>query len=496
MRLGTKLTLYLSLIIVVVLSGYGYLDILSRRDILVRKMKAEVRGTGRTLEASLDKIFLQEDKNYVQDLINVVTEYERILGVIVFSQKENLILRSKTLGDKTDPYLGLIMKSMEEDRPTEEFGAYRKVPIFAYAFPLKDGSGQKVGGVSILQDTSYMEREIGNARWSIIATVFVLMGGILALLLFGTREWVTKPISNLVGGIENLKKGNLDYRIELKGKNELSNLAQAFNQMAGDLKRAQRQIIQDAETRLGLERNLRQSEKLATIGQLASGLAHEIGTPLNIIAGRAELIKRRHQDDDDQKNPDIILQQTERITRIIQQLLGFVRKKRPERKPIGISTLVESVLDLLGPEIHRYGVAVVKKWKNDGASVLGDPDQLQQVFLNLVLNAIQSMPGGGMLHLSISSKMISKGGLEEDRRQYAEICVEDTGTGIESEMMGNLFNPFFTTKEEGTGLGLMVTQGIIQEHEGWIDVQSEVGRGSAFRVYLPVCEAKRNGPES
>ena len=133
MRIGTKLTLYLSLIIIVVLSGYGYLDSLSRRDILIRKMKTEVRDIGRTLEASLDRIFPQGEKEYVQGLIDVVSEYERIFGVIVYSQKGNLIFRSKTLGDGMEPYLDLIKRSMREDRPLEEFGAYEGVPIFSYS---------------------------------------------------------------------------------------------------------------------------------------------------------------------------------------------------------------------------------------------------------------------------------------------------------------------------------------------------------------------------
>ena len=154
--------------------------------------------------------------------------------------------------------------------------------------------------------------------------------------------------------------------------------------------------MREAETKLELERSLRQSEKLATIGQLASELAHEIGTPLNIIYGRTELIQRKLEDKEElQKNLDIILRQTERITRIIQQLLGFVRKKKPEHAPMNTSTLLEGTLDLLDHQIQKQQVSVVKDWSDNLPPVIGDPDQLQQVFLNLILNAIQSMPEGG-----------------------------------------------------------------------------------------------------
>jgi len=240
-----------------------------------------------------------------------------------------------------------------------------------------------------------------------------------------------------------------------------------------------------------LERNLRQSEKLATVGQLASGLAHEIGTPLNIIYGRADLIKRRVEDREGiQKNLDVILQQTERITKILQQLLGFVRKKKPEQKPLNVCMILETTLDLLDQQIHKQRVTVEKDLKENLPPVTGDPDQLQQVFLNLIINALQSMPNGGTLRLSASSKTISKEGLKDGQRQYMEICVEDTGAGMEREVIQNIFNPFFTTKDTGTGLGLMVTQGIIQDHEGWIDVKSEVNKGSVFKVYFPLCDGR------
>ena len=495
MKLGTKLTLYLSLIIVLVLSGYGYLDILSRRDILIRKMKAEVRSTGRTLQVSLETISLPEKMEYVQGLIDAVSEYERTLGVIVYYQKRNLILHSHSLEKGIEPYLDLINRSIREDRPQEEFGTFQKVPIYSYAFPLKDSRGTSMGGVSILQRTSFMEEDIEKAKHNILITMFVLIGGTVALILFRTRKWVTQPISKLMEGIENLAKGNLDHQIDLKGGDELSKLARAFNQMAVDLRKAQEQIIREGEAKLELERSLRQSEKLATIGQLASGLAHEIGTPLNIIYGRTELIRRRLEDKEIQKNLDTILHQTERITKIIQQLLGFVRKKKPEQKALNISNILENTLDLLDHQIQKQRVTVVKEWRDNLPSVIGDPDQLQQVFLNLFLNAIQSMPDGGTLRLSVSTKRISKEGLEDGQQQYMEVCVKDTGAGMEREVIQNIFNPFFTTKDAGTGLGLMVTQGIVQDHEGWIMVESEVEKGSVFKVYLPSLqrEVKGNG---
>ncbi len=494
MKIGTKLTVFLSLIIIVVLSGYGYFDILSRRDILIRKMKAETESIGRTLDVSLEKIFQPDEMGYIQGLIDAVSNYERTLGVIVYFQRNKAIFRSHSLQEDIDPYFSLIAKSIREDRPQEAFGVYKKMPIFLYAFPLKNRSGMNIGGVSILQRTSFMEDEIRKAKWSIFITIFVLIGGTVTLVLLGTRKWVSRPISKLIDGVKSLAEGNLDHRIDVNKGDELSELAQAFNQMSVDLKNARDRLIREAEEKLELERSLRQSEKLATIGQLASGLAHEVGTPLNIIFGRTELVKRKLEDRDDlHKNLDIILSQTERITMIIQQLLGFVRKKKPGQTALNMGSLLETTIELLDHQIKKQGITVEKEVGDNLPAVKGDQDQLQQAFLNLFLNAIQSMPEGGLIRLTARPKWIIKEGLEDIQRPYLEIRLEDSGIGMEKEVIQNIFNPFFTTKKTGTGLGLMVTLGILQDHEGWIEVESQVGKGSVFKVYLPIRQEEIKG---
>jgi two-component system NtrC family sensor kinase len=225
---------------------------------------------------------------------------------------------------------------------------------------------------------------------------------------------------------------------------------------------------------------------MATIGQLASQIAHEIGTPLNIITGRAQLTRNNLGENVEAQNSlDIISEQTKKITKIIQQLLGFARKKRPEQNRLNVNHLIVTTLDLLDYQIQGQGVSVTRRLEDNLPLLKADPDLLQQVFLNLILNSLQSMPMGGSLQISTSLRRILREGLEYGERDYVEVCVEDTGTGMDEETLKNLFTPFFTTKERGTGLGLIVTQGIVQEHGGWIDVKSQVGQGSIFTVYLP-----------
>jgi signal transduction histidine kinase len=495
LRLGSKLTLYLSLIIILVLSGYGYLHILSRQAVLLTKMKAEVRSTGRTLKVSLEKMPLSLQAEYVQGVVDAVSDYETTVGVVVYYPGQNVYYCSNSVKEDVDPYLNLIKKSIRENLPQEEFAVYKKSPLFSYTFPLKNRSGKTVGGVSILQHTSYAEKEMERAKWSILITIFILIGGTVTLLLWGTRKWVSQPISRLMDGIRNMAKGNLDIRIDMTGKNELSELARSFNRMAADLKNAQQRIIREAEARLELERGLRQSEKLATVGQLASELAHEIGTPLNIILGRTELIKRRVDDRGAvEKNLDIIGNQIEKITKTIQQLLGFVRKKKPDHRQVDINLLLKVTLELLDYQMEKQKLQVVTDFGENLPLVAADPDQLQQVFLNLILNAAQATPEGGTICLRTSIQEIAKTGSPEDRGQYLEISVEDTGIGMANDVMQNIFKPFFTTKNSGTGLGLMVAEGIVEDHEGWIDVESVSGQGSKFKVYFNLTPGEQVKP--
>ncbi|MGQ9776198.1 MAG: two-component system sensor histidine kinase NtrB [Thermodesulfobacteriota bacterium] len=157
---------------------------------------------------------------------------------------------------------------------------------------------------------------------------------------------------------------------------------------------------------------------------------------------------------------------------------------------LNVNELLETTLSFIDYQISRQNVKVIKELSKELLPVYGDRDQLQQVFLNLFLNALQAMPQGGTLRLSASVKQIEKEKIKEDKRFYIEIDIEDSGIGMGRETIENIFNPFFTTKDSGSGLGLMVTQGIVQDHEGWIEVASEVGKGSQFRVYLPVFEGE------
>ena len=237
------------------------------------------------------------------------------------------------------------------------------------------------------------------------------------------------------------------------------------------------QRVDDMTKQRVLEAQLRKTERLAELGTLASGMAHEIGTPMNIILGRAELLMRKATDESTRRGLETIVTQVERITKIMNQLLSFARKRPSEQRGVDLVGVIGSVLDMLLEKFKNHGIHVVKDYVPDLPLVLADPDHISQVLLNLMLNACQAMPGGGTLTLSLFPK--------GDR---VELGVQDTGTGIPEDQISKIFDPFFTTKAvgEGTGLGLTVVHGIIQEHNGTISVKSAPNQGTTFLISLPV----------
>ena len=226
-----------------------------------------------------------------------------------------------------------------------------------------------------------------------------------------------------------------------------------------------------------LEDQLRKTERLAELGTLASGMAHEIGTPMNVILGRAELLMRKATDERTRRSLETIVTQVERITKIMNQLLSFARKRPAERQGINLETIMIDVLDVLEERFHKHHIQVTKTVSPHLPKVLADPDHMNQVFLNLLLNACQSMPEGGTLRLALHPTDTT-----------VELTIQDTGCGIPQEQLSKIFDPFFSTKAvgEGTGLGLTVIHGILQEHQGDIRVTSVPGQGTTFIVSLPI----------
>ncbi len=242
--------------------------------------------------------------------------------------------------------------------------------------------------------------------------------------------------------------------------------------------------INDRTEQVHLTEQLRHAEKLATVGQLAAGLAHEIGTPLNVISGRAEMVLKKLPEGDGLKDHlTRIVGQIDRISGIVSQMLVFARKQAPHKETFDLPQLIDRLIGLLSHQLEQAHIAV--EWKNPGPLNLhADPDQVQQVIMNLLINARQAMVGGGTIQVRCEPANPSAGG------RYLCVTVSDNGPGMADDVARRIFDPFFTTKApgQGTGMGLTVAHGIVSAHGGWIDVTTQPGRGSRFAVFLPLAE--------
>jgi len=230
-----------------------------------------------------------------------------------------------------------------------------------------------------------------------------------------------------------------------------------------------------------MQEQLRKTERIAELGTLASGMAHEIGTPMNVILGRAEYLLQRTADERMKKGLATIVTQVERITKVMNQLLAFARRRTPERRAVDLGEIVDDSLELFQERIAHSRIEVEKSIEADVPAVSADRDQLIQVLINLVVNSLHAMPEGGRLRLSLDRE----GG-------HVRLGVSDTGHGMPEETRSKVFDPFFTTKDfgKGTGLGLTVVKGIIEEHGGTIAVESAVDKGTTFWIRLPIDAAQ------
>jgi two-component system, NtrC family, sensor kinase len=249
---------------------------------------------------------------------------------------------------------------------------------------------------------------------------------------------------------------------------------------------------QETTARIAALDQLRHADRLGKVGQLASEIAHELGTPLNVVSARAKMIVTSQTTDAEIKeNAEIIIDQTNRMTDIISQLLNFSRRKKVQKKEWDIRTLVRNTLNLLKPLALRNSVEIESDDGRDAIVVVVDSGQIQQVIANVVMNAIQAQPRGGLVSVRTATTSASRA-IAAPKRMVAYISVKDQGEGISPEVRERLFEPFFTTKNEGegTGLGLSVSNNIVEEHGGWIEVESKPGEGSHFTIFLPLWEGE------
>jgi len=351
--------------------------------------------------------------------------------------------------------------------------------------PIRNGEAL-LGAVSVRESLAsrdaYVQRALTTNGVTLVV-VLVLCGA--SSLVLG-RWLVGARVDRLVARARIIAGGNELPAEPVTGRDELSMLEHEQNLMARELEHRRERAQLEAEARLKAEQQLRHADRLTTVGQLAAGMAHELGTPLNVISGRAALIVSRGSGEQDVSDAGIVRDQAARITRIVQRMLDFSRRSRPARARTDVCAVVSDTVELLEATARKAGVRVVQDLTRTPVSAWIDAGQIQQVLTNLLMNGIQAMPDGGRLEVSV----VQLGAAEDQQDRHLQIVVADSGVGMQPDVAARIFDPFFTTKEpgEGTGLGLSVVHGIIVDHDGTVTVEDIADGGTAFIVDLPTGE--------
>jgi len=300
---------------------------------------------------------------------------------------------------------------------------------------------------------------------------------------------IATPLRRLEEISRRVANGDYKYEFKANGPVEVEHLADSLNQMAKELEVEKREleewgrtlekkVAERAEEMKKIHSQLFRSEKLASLGKLAAGVAHEINNPLTgILTNSSLLLEDLEKDDPRREDVEVMVKETIRCREIVKRLLDFARQTQPQKKLASINALIENIILLVRNQTLFRSITIEKQLTEGIPEVLVDPDQIQQVFVNIILNAAEAMAKGGKL--AIESKVSTDG-------RWILINFADTGPGIPESERERIFDPFYTTKEHGTGLGLSISYGIVEQHGGTISVESTVGKGSTFTIQLSI----------
>lgn len=506
MRLSTRLLLPLLATVVTVMSAYAAWSLRQRETTLAAQDRREARAYATALELALEAAFQDPERRDVQATIDRISREPNIYGVVIYDPSGDPLYLSGPLEGASGSDLDRIREAVSGGDTT----SFNRVAgggerVFSVVRSLHGSDGAVVGAFEVLQPLAFLEGEKTRTRIRFLLNTLTLILTLTVLILLLVRRFVGDPLSRLVDGVRALEAGDLAWRVpDDPSGGELAELAREFNRMADRLEAARTGLMREAEDRVALERRLRDTEKLAAVGNLAASVAHEIAAPLHVIQGRAELLQKKQTSREAEvRNLAIINEQIRRITAIVRNLLDFARRREPRVHPMDLARTIDGVTEFLEGEFQRAGITLEREGP-DSLPIEGDGELLFQVFMNLLLNAVHALeehPGERRIILRayrVEGRLEDGGAAPEipGAGPRVRVDVQDTGPGIDEEHMGQVFEPFFTTKSAGvgTGLGLPVVRSIVAEHGGAIDVVPGPGGGALFRLVLPAARVSTPVP--
>ncbi len=482
MKISTRLFLYIVTLIILTSSCLGYLSVRDERFHQTNEVKTQARTLAGILATTFKYYHMGDQDQRIEELVHAVLphEHDNNMLLYIYNNRGEIIDFSFEHGiPATDPQKNITPKMLLKGS-SEEIIIAGSQQYYSVIRPIINTNGDIQGAVEVLLSLDRINSNLTELVWKFI--IFILATAfLLGLLIFLISRWsISRPIAKLKEASQKLGLGDLGLRIDKSGVRELDDLIEEFNRMAQNIERQSNIKERLFTEKINLEKKLRHTDKLASIGQLTSGLAHEIGTPLNVISGRAEhLLEKISQDHPGAEGLNNIIRQTERITKTMEQMLAFSRKPAAQFGSVQLDSLIKEAFSLCQLRQRRTNPQIGLTLELAILELSADEDGLRQLFVNLMLNSFHILQAGG--NILITSESV--------KQHSGEIVItyEDDGPGISVEKRARIFDPFFTTKDvgEGTGLGLFMVANIVQEHQGRIELDNDFEKGTRFIIHLP-----------
>ena len=471
---------------------FSYFIFESQHKTMIGLLEQNASQCSETIKSGTKYDMLLNQREHTYRIIETMSEQQCIEKIRIFNKLGEIIYSTDTneIHKMVDKKAESCFACHAEDAPLEKLTIPERTRIFTSSNNQKSlgvinpiynepgcwesachahNESQTVLGVlDVTISLNEVERQIAANRRKILMFILCAIIAISFLLWILVQQLVGKPVDQLVEATKIVADGNLEYKIKKYKNDELGILDRSFNDMTTKLVTAQRQLYQ--------------SDKLASLGRLTSGIAHEINNPLTgVLSFSSILLKRDDFSAEVKADLEVIVRETKRCRDIVKRLLDFARQEPPKKTNVNINEVIERTISILTNQLDLKNISTQIKIADNLPAIKADANQLQQVLMNLFVNAADAIDDhGGEIHVAVNNGTM-------DGAKCITIEVSDSGCGIPQENLTKIFEPFYTTKgQKGTGLGLAVVWGIVEKHEGKIEVKSEVGKGTTFKLRLPV----------
>lgn len=477
MGLQPLLTLYLVLPMVIIYALVTWFGLAFVKQMANEKLRSDLELVGRAIRLPVSEALDKNDITALQSNLESVFSIGRVYGASVFDEKGKLV----TFSGVTEKDLSRSNMAELVVQTGEQQDGYRSVEgrdVYSYFLPITDRHGEVNGLLQITRRASDFERsfeKLARLAWLSWAGLVLVTLGILFL---GHHRAIGRYVSQLVSSMRRVAQGDHRHRATESGPREIRELVTGLNQMLDSVTAAEAEISAHRHQEYLLQQQLKEKEKMAAIGQVARGVAHELGAPLTVIDGRAQRLSRQTDDADSLRQLEAVRGQVKRLTRMVQQLLDFSRHQQVQIETFNIRELVNQAVENLGYEMLIDSCQIQINTSSPPQMLSGDPQRLELALINILRNAVQAAKRTVTIHWHRVA-------------QYLLIHIEDDGPGLAvPQQSEKLLSPFYTTKSqgEGTGLGLTIAAHIIRDHHGELTLENRESNGCRVTIRLPLTE--------